>query len=198
MTLAPLIGFDGPIGAGKTTIAGLLARHTGYELVLERFDENDYLADYYADRLRWALPMQLWFLAERHKQLEQLATYGRPATIADYTGIKNDVFATMLLKGRDSRLYTNLATSLSRVVRAPDILVYLDARDEILLDRIRMRARAYEATIDAAYLQNLREAYTLEMSRRPELNVLKIDTSALNIESPAELNELFGRILKSV
>jgi deoxyadenosine/deoxycytidine kinase len=83
-------------------------------------------------------------------------------------------------------------------VRAPDILVYLDARDEKLLDRIRMRARAYEATIDAAYLQNLREAYTLEMSRRPELNVLKIDTSALNIESPAELNELFGRILKSV
>jgi deoxyguanosine kinase len=96
MTQAPLIGFEGPIGAGKTTLASLLAGHTGYALILERFDENEFLADFYAERSRWALPMQLWFLAERHRQLEQVTANRTTAAVTDYTGFKNGVFASML------------------------------------------------------------------------------------------------------
>jgi deoxyguanosine kinase len=198
MTLAPLIGFEGPIGAGKTTLAGLLAGHTSYNLVLERFDENEYLVDFYADRARWSLPMQLWFLAERHKQLEHLTARDRPATISDYTGLKNEVFASLLLNGRDYRLHNSLAASLSRAVRPPDVLVYLDARDEVLLHRIEMRNRPYEATIDSTYLKALREAYEVELEKRKDVNVLKVDTSELNLGSTDELRVLFTRILSNL
>src|SRR5687767_5572432 len=119
---APLIGFEGPIAAGKTTLAKRLSEHSRYDLVLERFDENEFLEDFYANKERWALPMQLWFLLERHKQLLELASRSRVATVADYTSIKNDVFAAVLLRGREESLYGGISSVLAPV-RHPDILV---------------------------------------------------------------------------
>jgi deoxyguanosine kinase len=191
----PLIGFEGPIGAGKTTIATLLARHTGYDLVLEKFDENEFLSDFYSNRERWALPMQLWFLAERHKQLVQISESIQRPIVADYTGLKNDVFAALLLKDREARLFANVASGLARAVRQPDIVAYLDANNVVLLERIRLRDRPYEARIDAPYLDGLRQSYEAQLAERPDLRVVRFDTGTLDLNSPTQLEQLFQGIL---
>src|SRR3954454_25395706 len=95
------IAFEGPIGAGKTTLAKLLAQHIGCELILEDPDGNEFLSDFYTDRPRWSLPMQLSFLIARHKQLEAVAAPRDRPVVADYTHAKNDVFGQLLLKDRE-------------------------------------------------------------------------------------------------
>jgi deoxyguanosine kinase len=198
MTQAPLIAFDGLIGAGKTTLADRLSRYTGYSLVLERFDENEFLGDFYAERPRWALAMQLWFLAERHKQLELVTTQRHTPIVSDYASIKNEVFASLLLKDREIRLYTALAEGLSRAIRHPDVLVYLDAENEVLLARIRSRERPYEKSIDASYLNDLRSAYEAYLAAQPGTNVVRVDTTSLDLTSGAQMTALFQRVLQRV
>lgn len=192
---APLICFEGPIGAGKTTLASLLGGHTGYEVILERFNENDYLADFYSDQLRWALPMQLWFLADRHRQFAELAGTRTKPIIADYSPLKNDVFASLLLSGRDWRLYQSLSSSLSRVHEAPRTIVYLDARDDVLLNRIAKRSRPYEAHIDANYLQGIRQSYQQLLKPDSSVRLVTFDTSELDLTSEAEMMNFYDGVM---
>lgn len=192
---APLICFEGTIGAGKTTLASRLSTHTGYEVVLEKFNENDYIADFYTERLRWALPMQLWFLSERHRQLAEVANRRETPMIADYSPLKNDIFAALLLSGRDLRLFQSLSVSLMRTVRLPTTIVYLDADDDVLLDRIAKRSRPYEAHIDANYLQGIRQAYAQQLLAGGSVRVVKCDTSELDLTSESQMADFYHAIL---
>jgi deoxyguanosine kinase len=194
MTNQPYIGFEGPIGAGKTTLTNLLATHIGATAIFENVDGNEFLADFYGDKQRWALGMQLSFLISRHDQLRAVVSSRAKAVVADYTQAKDAIFARMLLLERELRLYESVSVGLNASVIRPDLVVYLDAKDEVLLDRIRHRNRAYEASIDRKYLHTLRDAYELYLGSAHEVRVLRFDTSTLNLASESELKRLYETI----
>jgi deoxyguanosine kinase len=191
----PYIGFEGPIGAGKTTLAQLLAIHLGATLILEDVDGNEFLPDFYADRKRWALGMQLAFLISRYEQLRTIPPSRSRPVVSDYTQAKDPIFARALLHDREVELYERLSVGLDASVSRPDVTVYLDARNDVLLDRIRRRNRPYEASIDVEYLDALRSAYARHHNSTGRFQVLSFDTSALNLRSKSQLNRLFKDIL---
>jgi len=191
----PYIGFEGPIGAGKTTLAQLLAMHLGATLILEDVDGNEFLPDFYADRERWALGTQLAFLISRYEQLRTIPPSRSKPVVSDYTKAKDPIFARALLHDREVELYERLSVGLDASVSRPDLTVYVDARNDVLLDRIRRRNRPYETSIDANYLEALRNAYTRHHNTVGKLQVLSFDTSELNLRSEAQLGSLFKKIL---
>jgi deoxyadenosine/deoxycytidine kinase len=191
----PYIGFEGPIGAGKTTLAQLLALHLGATLILEDIDGNEFLSDFYADINRWALAAQLAFLISRYEQLRTIPASRSKPFVSDYTQAKDPIFARALLHDREVELYERVSIGLDASVSRPDLTVYVDARNDVLLDRIRKRNRPYEASIDAKYLNALRDAYTRHHNSTGRLQVLTFDTSVLNLRSKSQLNSLFKKIL---
>jgi deoxyguanosine kinase len=191
----PYIGFEGPIGAGKTTLAQLLALHLGATLILEDVDGNAFLPDFYVNRERWALGAQLAFLISRYEQLRTIPPSRNRPVVSDYTQAKDPIFARALLHDREVELYERLSVGLDASVSRPDLTVYVDAQNDVLLDRIRRRNRSYEVSIDAEYLDALRDAYTRHHNSTGRLQVLTIDTSALNLRSESQLNSLYKKIL---
>ena len=121
----PYIGFEGPIGAGKTTLAQLLALHLGATLILEDVDGNEFLPDFYSNRERWALGMQLAFLISRYEQLRTIPPSRSRPVVADYTQAKDPIFARVLLNQREVELYERLSAGLDAGVSRPDLTVYL-------------------------------------------------------------------------
>jgi deoxyguanosine kinase len=189
-----LVAFEGPIAAGKTTLAQLYSTHAKCPAVLEEFVGNEFLADFYADKDRWSFQMQLWFLLDRH---EQLAKYGRsaaPLLVADYAFIKNEIFARFLLHNRDLRLFERAASALNTILVQPDLFVYLDANDTVLLGRIAGRGREYEKHINEKYLNDLRAAYESNLMSSTERQIVQFDTSTLDLNSKVELDAIFDAI----
>ena len=188
------IAFEGPIAAGKTTLARRFAAQVGAELLLEDYEGNPFLADYYSERERWALPMQLSFLAARHQQLMAVPVQRTGPVVADHTYTKDQIFAHALLEDRELALYETLRRSLSGQAMAPDVIVYLDAPNRNLLERIRQRGRAYEESIDDDYLDRVRAAYEKELLAVRRNGVVLIDTSTLDLNSSTAVAEVFARI----
>ncbi|HXX43265.1 MAG TPA: deoxynucleoside kinase [Candidatus Acidoferrales bacterium] len=194
-TNQPYIGFEGPIGAGKTTLAQLLALHLGATLILEDVDGNAFLPDFYRNRDRWALATQMAFLISRYEQLRAIPAWRSRPVVADYTHVKDPIFARTLLHDREVELYERVSAVLDGGVFRPDLTVYVDARDDVLMDRIRQRNRPYEATIDAKYLDALREAYAQHHNETGGVNILRFDTSTLDLSSEAQLNAMYKKIM---
>ena len=197
MNCLPYIAFEGPIAVGKTTLATRLAAHLSSDLVLEEFEGNEFLSDFYSDRRRWSLPMQLWFLSARIPALKLIRRAAPNATVADYTSRKDPLFARLLLDERELRLFNRVATLAASDLIQPDLIVFLDAKTEILLDRIRRRGRSYEETIDASYLDSLRGAYEEDLAH-VGLKVVRYDTSTLDLNSPSQMQHLYGMILAAM
>jgi deoxyguanosine kinase len=189
------IAFEGPIAAGKTTHAELLAKKLDAELLLENFPSNEFLADFYGDKTRWSLPMQLSFLMMRHAQLAAVQGLLGRTVVVDYSCFKNDIFAQTLLCDRELRLYELISGTLGATAFQHDLIVYLDADNEVLLDRIRQRGRPYESSIDSEYLDRLREGYERSFRAVPGLQVLRYSTSDLDLDSNAEVGNLHTAIL---
>ena len=155
------LAIEGVIGAGKTSLARLLARELGFELLLEDAEANPFLADFYRDSDRHAFATQVFFLLSRYQQqrrLRQQELFTR-GVVSDYLFAKDRIFANLTLKAEELALYGRLADLLEKEVAPPDVVVYLQASPEVLGRRIAARGRPYEREISAEYLSALSEAY---------------------------------------
>lgn len=156
-----LIVIEGPIGVGKTSLARRLARSFGSELILEQADENPFLERFYRNPRAAALQTQLFFLFQRTRQLEDIRQHDLFDTVrvADYLIEKDRLFARLTLDDEEYALYDQIYTRLAVDAPVPDLVIYLQAPVDVLLERIERRGIRYEQHMDRAYLEKLQEAY---------------------------------------
>jgi deoxyguanosine kinase len=179
----PFIAIEGVIGVGKTTLARMLAPELGGEALLEVFEENPFLSDFYADRARYAFQTQIFFLLSRYRQQHQAVpnalTHG--PLFSDYTFAKDSLFAHLNLSGDELTVYEKLHSALAEKIPTPDLLIYLRADLDTLMARIAMRDRPYERGMDRSYIDSLRLAYEGFFTAYTASPVLVLDTNNLNI-----------------
>jgi len=179
------IAIEGVIGVGKTTLARLLQPAFNAGLLLEVFEENPFLSDFYSDRERYAFQTQIFFLLSRyHQQRRVVAEYlaGDGTLLADYTFEKDSLFAGINLKGDELDIYYGVHEALAEKVISPDLIVYLKADTSALMQRIALRDRPYERNMDVTYIDELNKAYDLFFSDKENRRspILTIDTNSLN------------------
>ncbi|BDG02595.1 deoxynucleoside kinase [Anaeromyxobacter oryzae] len=182
------IAVEGPIGVGKTTLAHILAERLGGRLVPEQADENPFLPGFYADRRKHAFQAQLFFLLSRFQQqqaLFQQDLFSR-STIADYLFAKDRIFASLTLDPNELALYQQVYDLLGPRVVRPDLVIYLQARVDVLATRIKKRGRDYERGMDAGYLEALAKAYSDFFFHYDDTPLLVVNTSDIDLEGNAE------------
>ena len=172
------IAIEGNIGAGKSTLANLLAKHYDATLILEEFADNVFLPEFYKEPARYALPLELSFLTDRYKQLKQLhsAHTGNKKIIADYTLIKSDLFAKINLEESEYVLFQKIFNIIDPNLPRPDLLIYLDAPVNKLQENIRKRGRSYEQSIPDKYLEKVAAVYK-QYLKETDLKTIIIDTT---------------------
>lgn len=183
MTKFPFIAIEGVIGVGKTTLARMLAPDFHGESLLEVFEENPFLSDFYADRARYAFQTQIFFLLSRYRQQHQAVPNAlkHGPLFSDYTFAKDSLFAHLTLSADELTVYEKLHNALAEKIPTPDLLIYLRADLDTLMNRIAMRDRPYERGMDRTYIDNLRLAYEGFFTAYTASPVLVIDTNHLNI-----------------
>ena len=192
------VAVEGPIGVGKTTLVSLLQERMNARRVLENFEENPFLADFYTDRDRYAFQTQIFFLMSRFKQQSDLLQPDlfRPSIISDYHLLKDRIFAQLTLSGEELALYETVYKSLESQILKPDVLIYLHAGQRVLLERIKKRGREFEADFDPEYLMLLSARYQEFFATYSDTPLLAIDTSTLNVpESDEVVEEIYQKVL---
>jgi deoxyadenosine/deoxycytidine kinase len=188
---------EGPIGAGKTSLARQLAEHVGGELLLEQPEDNPFLARFYDDMARFALPTQLTFLFQRADQLRQLAQldlFRRP-TVSDFLLDKDPLFARINLSDDEYALYEKVFRHLKPQTANPDIVIYLQAPVDTLVERVRMRGIDFEQGIPDEYLARLADAYARFFYQYEEAPLLIINSERLNfVDNPGHMKMLLARV----
>ncbi|MGA2112676.1 MAG: deoxynucleoside kinase [Anaerolineales bacterium] len=183
------LAIEGVIGVGKTTLAQRLQPAFSASLLLEVFEENPFLKLFYEDRERYAFQTQIFFLLSRYAQQHHAVPEAlqRGTLIADYTFAKDSLFARINLHGDEMEMYQRVHDALAERIPRPDLILYLRAETEVLLQRIAQRDRPYERQMDRAYIAQLNQAYE-DFLRQPlqGVPVLPIDTNHLNFVRSAE------------
>jgi deoxyadenosine/deoxycytidine kinase len=189
------IAIEGPIGAGKTSLARRLAAHLGADLLLERPAENPFLDRFYADMPGYAFQTQLFFLFQRQKQLQAVAqpSMFAPAVVSDFMFAKDALFARLNLSDGEHRLYAQMHAQVASQVREPDLVVWLQAAPETLFGRVRRRGVAMEQGIELAYLQGLGDAYSEFFASYQGAPVFAVDTESFH---PAEREADFAALMQ--
>ncbi len=198
MTANRYIVVEGVIGAGKTSLARMLSERLSARLVLEEVEENPFLKDFYRDRARHAFQTQMHFLFSRYQQqrgLRQLELFAE-RMVSDYLFQKDRIFAGLNLSDRELALYERLVTWLELDVMKPDVVVYLQASPDTLLERIGRRGRPFEKDMERDYLRQLNEAYNHFFFHYVESPLLVVNTNGIDfVNNPDDFSDLERRIL---
>jgi deoxyadenosine/deoxycytidine kinase len=195
------IAVEGPIGVGKTTFAKILAEHLAAHMILEKSDENPFLADFYKNRSKYALQTQLFFLVSRYQQQMKLVSHDlfMQRIVTDYTFDKDRLFAQINLEEKEMFLYDKIAEMLGKTIPHPDLIVYLQASTENLVTRIHKRAVSYEKNIDIRYLDELNEAYNFYFFNYDKGPLLVVKTDEIDfVENNEDLADLLAQISKPI
>jgi deoxyguanosine kinase len=191
------VAIEGAIGVGKTTLARLIRGEFDAELLLEVFEENPFLSDFYTDRERYAFQTQIFFLLSRYRHQQRVvpATLQRSSLISDYTFAKDRLFAHLNLKDDELEMYERVHAILAEKIPLPDLIVYLKADVDTLMKRIAFRDRTYEREMDRDYLEAVRMAYERFFADYAQAPVLPIDTNRLDIvHDPQDLAQVVSHI----
>jgi len=177
------VAIEGAIGVGKTTLARLLGQALSADILLEVFEENPFLSDFYADRARYAFQTQVFFLLSRYRQQHRViaSTLARGQLVSDYLFAKDWLFAHLNLIGDELAMYERVHAILGQQIPSPALVVYLKASTDTLLQRIAHRDRSYERQMERGYLDDLRLAYDRFFIEYTEAPVLTLDTDGLDI-----------------
>jgi deoxyguanosine kinase len=196
-TTGRYIAVEGPIGVGKTALARRLAAEFGSRLLLEQVEENPFLRRFYEEPERYAFQTQLFFLLERYRQqheLGQLDLFSQ-GTVADYLFAKDAIFAALTLNADEFQLYQQIYQLLDRRLPRPDLVIYLEARPEVLLRRLRKRDRDFERGISPEYLGRLTEAFREYFHHYTETPLLVVNCSDIDfVEHGGDFADLIKEI----
>jgi deoxyguanosine kinase len=194
---------EGVIGVGKTTLARLLQPSYSANVLLEVFEENPFLSSFYGDRARYAFQTQIFFLLSRYHQqnrsVPEMLASGK-ALISDYTFDKDALFARINLGGDELEMYHRVHAALAEKITQPDLTIYLRASTDTLMQRIAMRDRSYERSMERDYIENLNKAYDeFFFSEERASKTLVIDTNVLDfVHEPEDLVWVDNRIRQAL
>lgn len=182
------IAVEGPIGVGKTSLAKLLADRFAARPILEKAEENPFLPDFYRNRERSAFQTQIFFLMSRYSQQQQILNRDlfSTALISDYLFAKDRIFARINLSDRELALYNQVASTLESNTVKPDLVIYITASVDILMDRIRKRGRDFERGFDRDYLETVCESYSEFFFHYKGAPLLVIKTDDTDFRKDAE------------
>ena len=195
------IAIEGPIGVGKTSLAQLLSKELGARLVLEDFEDNPFLPDFYNDPERFGFQTQLFFLLQRYRQQQDLRQVDlfQKLLITDYMFVKDRLFASLNLDDKEMHLYDTVASLLERNIIKPDLVIYLQADTDILMKNIEKRGRNMERNITWEYIDALNQVYTEYFFRYQDTPLVIINTNNIDfVENENDLKEVIDYIRQPV
>jgi len=188
---------EGPIGVGKTSLAKMIGAEFQARCVFEKVEDNPFLAKFYEDPETYAFQNQIFFLLSRYQQQRELSQQNlfHQNTVADYLFAKDKIFATLTLSSEELSLYQQLYELLDPRVPKPDLVVYLQARPEILYKRIKKRDKSYEKSVTLEYLKDVAQAYNQFFFHYDETPLLVVNTSEIDfVSSSKDLADLIKEI----
>ena len=179
---------EGPIGVGKSSLTNILAERFHARRVMEVVEENPFLSSFYADKAKFAFQTQMFFLLSRFKQQQELFQQDlfSAVTVSDYLFAKDRIFAHLTLDPNELALYERVFEALGPRVTRPDLVIYLQARNDVLMSRIRKRGREFERKFDPAYLEDLCRRYNEFFFHYTDTPLLVVNTSDIDFVNNAE------------
>lgn len=195
------VAIEGPIGVGKTSLANLLAEKLGARKVLEDFEDNPFLADFYEEPERFAFQTQLFFLLQRYQQQQELRQVDifHNLLITDYMFIKDRLFASLNLNEKEMNLYDTIANLLEKNVINPDMVIYLQADTDTLVKNINKRQRTFEVNISYEYIDGLNEVYNEYFFRYQDTPLVIINTNNIDfVNNSKDLEEVIQCIREPI
>lgn len=195
------IAIEGAIGVGKTSLANLMSKELGARLVLEEFEENPFLPDFYKDPERYAFQTQLFFLLQRYRQQQELRQVDmfQNLLVTDYMFVKDRLFASLNLDEKEMQLYDTVANLLERNIIKPDLVIYLQADTDTLKKNITARGREMEQEITWDYIDALNQVYTEYFFRYQETPLVIINTSNIDfVHNENDLKEVINYIRQPI
>ena len=195
------IAVEGPIGVGKTSLANLISKELGARLVLEQFEENPFLPEFYKDPERYSFQTQLFFLLQRYRQQQELKQVDmfQNLLITDYLFVKDRLFASLNLNEKEMLLYDTVANLLEKNIIRPDLVIYLQADTDTLMKNISRRGREMEEGISKDYIDALGQVYTEYFFRYQDSPLVIINTSNIDfVHNENDLKEIINFIRKPV
>jgi len=193
------IAIEGVIGAGKTTLCSMLGETLKAKVVLEKFEENPFLKDFYKDPERYAFQTQIFFLLTRYKQQQDLfqADLFHRFLVTDYIFEKDKIFAYLNLQDEELKLYETLVNSIERNIPTPDLVVYLQCSVPRLMRNISVRGRPYESDMPEGYIRDLNEAYNYFFFRYKSTPLLIVNSAEIDfVNKRAHYEDLIRQILR--